>query len=55
MQRIGDIFHHRHHHRHRDDFGEGDHQEYVESGVRDIFLIAGAAVILIGAFAISLF
>jgi len=55
MQRIGDIFHRHHHHRHRDDFGEGDHQEYVESGVRDIFLIAGAAIILIGAFAVSLF
>lgn len=51
MHRLGDIFHHRD----PNDFGEGDHQEYVESGVRDIFLIAGAAVILIGAFAVSLF
>lgn len=50
MQRIGEIFHHRS----RDDFGEGDHQEYVESGVRDILLIGGAAALLIGAFVISL-
>jgi hypothetical protein len=51
MQPIGDIFHHRA----RDDFGEGDHQEYVESGVRDILLIGGAAVVLVGAFVASLF
>jgi hypothetical protein len=38
----------------RDDFGEGDHQEYVESGTRDIFLIAGAALLLIGGFIASL-
>jgi hypothetical protein len=50
MQRIGSIFH-----RPRDDFGEGDHQEYVESGVRDILLIGGAAVVLVGAFVVSLF
>ena len=50
MQRIGDMFHHRT----RDDFGEGDHQEYVERGVRDILLIGGAAALLIGAFVISL-
>ncbi|HEX2803528.1 MAG TPA: hypothetical protein VHN55_06045 [Sphingomicrobium sp.] len=50
MQRIGNIFHHRD----RDDFGEGDHQEYVESGVRDIALIAGAALLLIGGFVASL-
>jgi hypothetical protein len=51
MQRIGDIFHARQ----RDDFSEGDHQEYVKGGLRDIFLIGGAAVILVGAFAVSLF
>lgn len=50
MQRIGDIFHHRA----RDDFGEGDHQEYVEGGLRDILLIGGAAVVLVGAFVVSL-
>ena len=50
MQRIGDLFHHRP----RDDFGEGDHQEYVESGLRDILLIGGAAVVLVGAFVVSL-
>ena len=51
MQRIGSIFHHRP----REDFSEGDHQEYVESGIRDIFLIGGAAVVLVGAFVVSLF
>ena len=51
MQRLGSIFHHRP----REDFGEGDHQEYVESGVRDIVLIGGAAVVLVGAFVVSLF
>lgn len=50
MQRIGNIFHARP----RDDFGEGDHQEYVESGLRDILLIGGAAVLLVGAFIGSL-
>jgi len=51
MRGIKDMFHHRS----RDDFGEGDHQEYVESGVRDILLISGAAVVLVGAFVVSLF
>jgi hypothetical protein len=51
MQKIGDIFHHRQ----REDFGEGDHQEYVETGVRDILLVGGAAVVLVGAFVVSLF
>ena len=41
-------------HRDRDDFSEGDHQEYVESGMRDVFLIAGAALIFIGGFIASL-
>jgi hypothetical protein len=50
MQRIGDLFHRRE----RDDFGEGDHREYVESGVRDIFLIGGATAILVAAFIISI-
>jgi len=49
MQRIGDILHRRE----QDEF-EGDHQEYVESGVRDIVLIAGAAVLMIGGFVWSL-
>jgi hypothetical protein len=50
MQRIGDILHHRT----RDDFGDGDHQEYVESGVREAVLIGGAAALLIGVFVASL-
>jgi hypothetical protein len=50
MQRIGDMFHNRS----RDDFGDGDHQEYVENGVRDVLLICGAAALLIGGFVISL-
>ena len=50
MQRIGEMFHRRP----RDDFGEGDHQEYVESGLREVLLIGGAAALLIGAFVISL-
>jgi hypothetical protein len=50
MQRIGDLLH-----RHRrDDFGEGDHQEYVESGTRDVILIAGTALLLIGGFIAAL-
>jgi hypothetical protein len=51
MQKIGDMFHRRP----RDDFGEGDHQEYVETGLRDILLVGGAAVVLVGAFVVSLF
>lgn len=51
MQRISSLFHHRD----RDDFADGDHQEYVESGVRDIFLIGGIGVIFIALFVISLF
>jgi hypothetical protein len=50
MQRIGDIMHLRR----RDDFGEGDHQEYVEPGFRDVVLIGGTALMLIGAFIASL-
>jgi hypothetical protein len=42
-------------HRSRDDFGEGDHQEYVESGYGEILLIGGAAIVLVGAFVVSLF
>lgn len=42
------------HQSHRDEFSEGDHQEYVETGTRDIILIAGAAVLLIGGFLLSL-
>jgi hypothetical protein len=34
--------------------GDGDHQEYVESGVREILLIGGAAALLIGGFVVSL-
>ena len=51
MQRIGDILHLRR----RDDFADGDHQEYVEPGLRDVLLIGGIAVILIGGFVASLF
>ena len=50
MQRIGDIMHLRR----RDDFGEGDHQEYVEPGIRDALLIGGLALILVGGFVGSL-
>jgi hypothetical protein len=52
MQRIGHMLHFR---SHDEGFGEGDHREYVESGVRDILLIGAAAAILIGAFVISRF
>ena len=50
MRRIGDMLHVQQ----RDDFGDCDHQEHVESGVRDIVLIAGAALLLIGGFVASL-
>jgi hypothetical protein len=50
MQRIGDILHLRR----REDFGEGDHQEYVEPGYRDALLIGGLALILVGGFVVSL-
>jgi len=46
MQRIGDMLHLREHR----EFGEGDHQEYVEPGVTDVVLIAGAALLMIGGF-----
>lgn len=51
MQKVGDIIHHRP----RDDFRDGDHQEYVKDGVSQIFLIGGAAIVLVGAFVVSLF
>ncbi|HET8534734.1 MAG TPA: hypothetical protein VFL74_04215 [Sphingomicrobium sp.] len=51
MQKIGDIFHYRQ----RDDFGDGDHQEYVQGGLREILFVGGAAVVLVGAFVVSLF
>ena len=51
MQRIGDIMHLRR----REDFGEGDHQEYVEPGLLDALLICGLALILVGGFVVSLF
>src|SRR5689334_18624715 len=50
MQRISNMFHHRA----RDDFGEGDHQEYVETGLRDVVVIGAAAALLIGVFVASL-
>ena len=50
MSRIAEMFHRRA----RDDFSDGDHQEYVESGTRDIFLIGGTALLLIGGFVASL-
>lgn len=50
MQRLGNIFHRSE----RADFGEGDHQEYVESGVGEILLIGGAALLLVGGFVASL-
>ena len=39
MQKVGDIIHHRQ----RDDFRDGDHQEYVKDGMSQIFLVGGAA------------
>jgi len=51
MQKIGDVILRRR----RDDFRDGDHQEYVEGGMSQIFLVGGAAVVLVGAFVISLF
>lgn len=50
MLRLSEVIHHRP----RDDFGEGDHQEYVESGLRDIILIGGISLLMIGAFIGSL-
>lgn len=50
MQRFGNLLNHQR----RDEFGEGDHQEYVESGTRDIVLIGGATLLLIGGFIASL-
>lgn len=50
MQRLGEIMHHRD----RDDFSGGDHEEHVQSGVRDVLLIGGAALLLIGGFIASL-
>jgi len=50
MQRIGNLFRQRA----GEDFSEGDHREYVEPGTRDIFLIGGAAVVLVAAFVVSL-
>ena len=41
------------HHGDRDDFSGGDHREHVESGMRDIFLIGGAALVFIGGFIAS--
>jgi hypothetical protein len=51
MHKIGDIIHPRS----NDDFSEGDHREYVEGGLRDILLVGGAALVLVGAFVASLF
>jgi len=51
MQKIGDVILRRR----RDDFRDGDHQEYVEGGMSQIFLVGGAAVVLVGAFVVSLF
>lgn len=51
MQRIGEWVTRRP----RDEFAEGDHQEYVEAGTRDVVLIAGAALLLIGGFIVALF
>ena len=50
MQRLSNMLHNRRF----EDFGEGDHQEYVEPGYRDIVLIGGAALLLIGGFIASL-
>lgn len=50
MQRFGNLLDHKR----REDFGEGDHQEYVESGTRNIVLIGGATLLLIGGFIASL-
>jgi hypothetical protein len=37
-----------------EDFSEGDHREYVESGSGDILLIGGAVLLLVGGFIASL-
>jgi hypothetical protein len=50
MRKFGDVIHFRD----RDDFSDPDHREYVESGTRDILLIGGMALLLIGAFIGSL-
>ncbi|MEO6359569.1 MAG: hypothetical protein ABIO43_03215 [Sphingomicrobium sp.] len=50
MLRIGDVIRHRS----RDDFSEGDHQEYVEPGFSDAALIGGISLLLIGALVGSL-
>lgn len=50
MRRISDMLHYEQ----RDDFGDCDHQEHVEPGTRDIVLIVGAALLLIGGFVASL-
>lgn len=50
MRRIGDLLHYEQ----RDDLHDCDHQEHVEPGTRDIVLIAGAALLLIGGFVASL-
>ena len=50
MHKIGNMFHAPD----ADDFSEGDHQEYVKGGLREILLDGGAAVVLIGAFVVSL-
>ena len=49
MRRVSEMLHRR-----NDDFGDCDHQEHVESGTRDIVLIAGASLLLIGGFVASL-
>ena len=50
MRRFGDVIHGRD----RDDFSDPAHQEYVESGTRDIVLLAGLSLLLIGVFIGSL-
>jgi hypothetical protein len=48
MRKFGDILHR------RDEFGEGDHQEYVEPGYKDVILIGGITLLLVGGFIGSL-
>ena len=50
MKLIGRIVHEQS----RNDFSSGDHQEYVEIGLRDAVLIGGVALVLFGGFVASI-
>lgn len=50
MRKFGDVIRGRD----RDDFSDPAHQEYVEPGTRDIMLLGGLSLLLIGVFIGSL-